>query len=81
MKTFREYLAEAKIEKVQVDESLVFSAKDKSPIDLLDIAVKSIKGIVENLNNIKEIKDFNSAKKEAKILADKVEELYAKYSK
>ena len=80
MKSFRDYLAEAKIDK-EINESLVFSAKDKSPIDLLDIAVKSIKGIVENLNNMKEIKDFNSAKKEAKLLADKVEELYAKYSK
>ena len=64
-----------------VNESLVFSAKNKTPLDLLDSAVKSIKGMIENLNDIKEIKDFNSAKKEAKILADKVEELYNRYSK
>lgn len=64
-----------------LDEAMIFSSKDKSPIDLLDIAVKSIKGIIENLNTVKGIKDYNSAKKEAKILSDKVEELYEKYSK
>lgn len=68
-------------EKKDCNESLVFSASGKSPIDLLDIAVKSIKGIVDSLDDNGKIKDFKLAKKEAKELADKVEEFYNKYSK
>lgn len=82
MKSFREYLNEGKdVKKDNLEESSIFSSRGKSPLDLLDSAVKSIKGMIDNLNDIKEIKDFNKAKKEAKLLADKVEELYEKYSK
>ena len=80
MKSFREWLVE-KDEQKEVNEGLVFSAKNKSPLDLLDISVKSVKGMIDNLNDIKEIKEYQTARKEAKMLADKIEELYEKYSK
>lgn len=79
MKSFREYLNESR--QNSLEEGSIFSSHGKSPLDLLDSAVKSIKGMIDNLNDIKEIKDFNKAKKEAKLLADKVEELYFKYAK
>ena len=67
MKSFREYLNESR--QNSLEEGSIFSSNGKSPLDLLDSAVKSIKGMIDNLNDIKEIKDFNKAKKEAKLLA------------
>ena len=57
MKSFREYLNESR--QNTLEEGSIFSSHGKSPLDLLDSAVKSIKGMIDNLNDIKEIKDFN----------------------
>lgn len=76
MSQFRNWLDED-----YINESLTFSAQGKSPVDLLDISIKSVKEIPERLNELDKIKDYEKAKKEAKKICDNIEEFYHKYIK
>ena len=73
---FREWLNEDK----EINESLVFTANDKDANYLLDAAVKSIKALPDIIE-LKDISNYKNLKKEAKELADSVEEFYYKLIK
>ena len=62
-----------------LDES-IFSTTGKDAHYLMDAAVKSIKGMINELEKISK-KDLKSAKTEAKKLADEVEKLFDKCTK
>lgn len=78
MKTFREYLAEAKIEKeIDLKEGLVFSTHGKDINYLEDAAVKSIKALPDTIG-LKDTGNYKNLKNEAKTLADSVEKFVNK---
>ena len=60
-----------------LDESLIFSTSGKDAHYLMDAAVKSIKGMINELEKTSK-QDLKSAKTEAKKLADEVEKLFDK---
>lgn len=78
MKTFREYLAEAKVEKeIDLNENLVFSANGKDVNYLLNAAIKSIKALPDTIE-LKDASNYKNLKNEAKILSDSVEKFVNK---